>query len=68
MSWLSPLQGDHHEGRHVNMDPIWQWSLWPNGFKEAMGARLWDNLGPHLAEGVYVNELQDESRDRIRAT
>ena len=28
---------------------------------------LWDNLGPHLAEGVYVNELQDEGPDRIRA-
>lgn len=28
---------------------------------------LWDNVTPHLAEGVYVNELQDEGADRIRA-
>ncbi len=28
---------------------------------------LWDTIQPHLAEGVYVNELFDEGADRVRS-
>jgi len=29
--------------------------------------QLWDDIGPHLAQGVYVNELDDEGTERVRA-
>ncbi len=29
--------------------------------------QLWDKMGSHMAQGVYVNELHDEGTDRVRA-